>query len=288
MTMERKIGEIFEHSGEWYQCVEGRCKDCYFAEKRYLCKQVITKNFCTSNSIFKKLEKVGEPYEYFIQNIGIIMLQEYILANPSYIWNDDKEIFVRDCFNGRVAIAIKQNQEDMEEKKIELRQEDLTYLISKIRCDILPKYTTYDEITEEITKLFTPVNDAKLSNLESTGKNLKPFDLEAARKGKPVCTREGRKARIICFDLQDPEYDMVALLLGKNGFESICTFNSNGRFNDADGVDKQSKYDLMMLPEKHEGWVNVYKDSVYDTKYKALIGRSVRGYIDTIKIEYYE
>lgn len=30
--------------------------------------------------------------------------------------------------------------------------------------------------------------------------NLKPFDLEAAKAGKPVCTRDGRKARIICFD----------------------------------------------------------------------------------------
>ena len=30
--------------------------------------------------------------------------------------------------------------------------------------------------------------------------NLRPFDLEAAKAGKPVCTRDGRKARIICFD----------------------------------------------------------------------------------------
>lgn len=30
--------------------------------------------------------------------------------------------------------------------------------------------------------------------------NLKEFDLEAAKAGKPVCTRDGRKARIICFD----------------------------------------------------------------------------------------
>ena len=29
--MERKIGEIFEYNGEWYQCVEsqdGSCKHC--------------------------------------------------------------------------------------------------------------------------------------------------------------------------------------------------------------------------------------------------------------------
>lgn len=28
--MERKIGEIFEYNGEWYQCVEGNsCKKMY-------------------------------------------------------------------------------------------------------------------------------------------------------------------------------------------------------------------------------------------------------------------
>ena len=44
-----------------------------------------------------------------------------------------------------------------------------------------------------------------------------------------------------------------------------------------------------MLPEKKEGWVNVYKDSVYDTKDEALIGRSeIRDYIDTIKISWEE
>ena len=62
MTMERKIGEIKQVNGEWCQCIEGGCRDCYFSEKRFLCKQFITKNFCTSGIIFKKLEKVGEPY----------------------------------------------------------------------------------------------------------------------------------------------------------------------------------------------------------------------------------
>lgn len=31
--MERKIGEIFEFGGEWYQCIEGRRIDCYFQRK---------------------------------------------------------------------------------------------------------------------------------------------------------------------------------------------------------------------------------------------------------------
>lgn len=35
--MERKIGEIFKHGDEWYQCVEGNyCKSCGFTNPMFL------------------------------------------------------------------------------------------------------------------------------------------------------------------------------------------------------------------------------------------------------------
>lgn len=85
--MERKIGEIFEIGGEWYQVVECS-KDNYPCIGCYGCKGVggarINGGECNGNArkdnkfvIFKKLEKVGEPYGYYIQGIGIIMVQEY-------------------------------------------------------------------------------------------------------------------------------------------------------------------------------------------------------------------
>ena len=37
-------------------------------------------------------------------------------------------------------------------------------------------------------------------DMEENKLNLKPFDIQKAREGKPVCTRDGRKARIICFN----------------------------------------------------------------------------------------
>ena len=41
----------------------------------------------------------------------------------------------------------------------------------------------------------------------------KPFDLEQAKAGKPVCTRDGRKARIICFDTKTlGDYPIIALV----------------------------------------------------------------------------
>lgn len=69
--MERKIGEIFEHNGEWYQCVGtddyNCCKHCDFHNKEYdLCNDdspqcLDYKRDDGKNVIFKKLEKVGEP-----------------------------------------------------------------------------------------------------------------------------------------------------------------------------------------------------------------------------------
>ena len=73
--MERKNGEIFEYKGEWYQCVEGyHCYDCDFRHENGTC--IIYANYPESqmgncnadyrtdnqNVVFKKLEKVGEPY----------------------------------------------------------------------------------------------------------------------------------------------------------------------------------------------------------------------------------
>ena len=132
-------------------------------------------------------------------------------------------------------------------------------------------------------------NNAKHSNSEKIGKNLKEFDLEAAKSGKPVCTRDGRKARIICFDRisGDDYYKIVACVTVFDGdFEEVLFYGIDGYIVDSQNPKDE---DLMMLPEKKEGWVNVYTDSIYDTKKEALAGKSeCRRYIDTIKISWEE
>ena len=131
--------------------------------------------------------------------------------------------------------------------------------------------------------------------MEEKKLNLKEFDLEAAKAGKPVCTKDGRKARIICFD-RNWEYPIVALIECENGEEMIsaCDKDGKARIYETQGTD------LMMLPEKKEGWVNVYKSynvgkkipcmaSIYPTKEEAKKS-SVVGfdYVDTVKIEWEE
>lgn len=41
---------------------------------------------------------------------------------------------------------------------------------------------------------------------------MKPFNLEEAKAGKPVCTRDGRKVNILRFDLNNP-YPIIAVHL---------------------------------------------------------------------------
>ena len=242
--MERKIGEIFEFGGEWYQCVEGNCAYCSIQDEA--CEQRIINDVCRLNRIFKKLEKAGEPIEF----ARGLYFQRYQLADLTAFYEGDTRLFFNAPTKTLVYIEIK-TKEDMEEK-----------------------------------------NNAKHSNSEKIGKNLKEFDLEAAKSGKPVCTRDGHKARIICFDYngETGDYPIVALVhynKGNKCYERVLKYTSDGLFNKYG--DCQHDDDLMMLPEKKEGWVNVYKDSVYDTKDDALIGRSeIRGYIDTIKISWEE
>ena len=76
--MERKIGEIFEYNGEWYQTVEAPidehscngCQGCKGTGGPHIFGGECNGNVRKDNKfvIFKKLEKVGEPYRpYYIQ-----------------------------------------------------------------------------------------------------------------------------------------------------------------------------------------------------------------------------
>ena len=217
--MERKIGEIFEYNGEWYQCVKQPkefddtvCNLCAMSKIKGCEIDECSGQYRTDREsvIFKKLEKVGNPYEYMDR-----FYQKYRLFFP---------------INETVNLEIKQKQEDMEENKL----------------------------------------------------NLKPFDLEAAKLGKPVCTRDGRKARIICFD-RDWDMHIVALVTDPLG-ESVHYYLSNGRVD----FDKQNDEDLMMLPEKKEGWVLIKKRDIYETEEQAknvLLGSRIGAMIRKIEWE---
>ena len=86
---------------------------------------------------------------------------------------------------------------------------------------------------------------------------MKPFDLEAAKAGKPVCTRDGKKARILCTDLNAGKYTVVAAVDFDNNREFLETFTEEGYYLDSN---TEHEYDLMMPTERKKGWINIYHD----------------------------
>lgn len=125
---------------------------------------------------------------------------------------------------------------------------------------------------------------------------MKPFDLEEAKQGKPVCTRDGGRARIICFDRKSDMYPIVALIDGRF-CESMYTYTNKGECD----VNGSRDFDLFMAPAKRRGWINVYKKDItnnisdrasgyiFSAKNEALgaVGNNLE-HIDTIEIEWEE
>ena len=118
--------------------------------------------------------------------------------------------------------------------------------------------------------------------------NLKEYLENPSRK---IVTRDGRNARIICTDKKGV-CPIVALIERSDGvIEETIIYKENGEVFGT----TTTKYDLFFAPEKHEGWVNVYKDGdhfyssmdIFRTKEKAE-ALSCRSCIATVKIEWEE
>ena len=127
--------------------------------------------------------------------------------------------------------------------------------------------------------------DMEKKNMETS--NLKPFNLEAAKAGKPVCTRDGRKVRIICFDGKG-DNPIIALVEAKGNKDALIEKVERYFINGHSVFEvRETNDDLMMLPEKKERWINVYKERCYETKEEAI--RHIAPgthYIDTIRVEW--
>lgn len=101
---------------------------------------------------------------------------------------------------------------------------------------------------------------------------MKNFDLEKAKAGHPVCTRDGKEVRILCFDKKG-RFPVVALVKDGDN-EDAFSYDDTGRYID-DG--KEYPYDLFMKTVKQEKWINIYDSnrhlftggSLYDSKKEA-------------------
>ena len=244
--MEHKIGEIFEYNGEWYQCVEGNdCANCVFID------------YCKSHSKEERDSAIGLCVS-FDRNDGMHVIFEK-LEKVGEPYEFDGHLF--QSYRTFEVPIFTENYATVRELGNN----------SKISIEIKQNKEDMEE------------NNAKHSNSESIGRNLKPFDLEAARSGKPVCTRDGRKARIVCFDAKGDK-PIISLVEAKGNKDALIEEVERYFINGHPVFEvRETNNDLMMLPEKKEGWVNIYYDGgTYYSKYIYKTEKEATGQADTI------
>lgn len=128
--------------------------------------------------------------------------------------------------------------------------------------------------------------------MEEKELNLKPFNLEDAKLGKPICTRDGKEVRVVCFNRKCEVYPILALVTNDVGKEIIGTYTIDGLYQ----PDKEGFLDLMMASEERVGYINIYRDferrlsseMIYPTIDEAVKNKVEKNYIGTIKIKWKE
>ena len=353
--MERKLGEIQQINGKWYQLVKAdknnSCNGCsFFLSDNGKDCIIRCRNY---GLIYKKLKIDGVPYSRDGKTY-----QTYIVPYIPYFYNG--EYYVCQAFDSRYFIAeinkedMKENEENKYDGKMDKeciplcdalnslpdvettesccghckdrfriffncidtyslsvivrsfdRRYSGTHLEWKIELTTIDnggynyflhsveKYDDFQSMNEDISQLVENIelwssekykkyfNDGiNKTSVDEQNLSLKPFNLEEAKQGKPVCTKDGRKARIICFDAKGT-FPIIALIDEKVE-EFVLSYTADGKYSGEIAICNK---DLMMLPEKKEGWVNVYKERIYSTKEEA-IDATYDGatYVDTVKV----
>ena len=124
---------------------------------------------------------------------------------------------------------------------------------------------------------------------------MKQFNLQEylANPNRQVVTRDGSKARIVCTDFNNPDFPVVGEIKGHKWPLSFAT-------NGTSIKGRQLCSDLFFAPEKHEAWINLFRDCctgvnypgcrLFNTKKEAKQNLAIEDdrYIATIKIEWEE
>lgn len=97
---------------------------------------------------------------------------------------------------------------------------------------------------------------------------MKQFSIEEylADPSRKVVTRDGRDVRIVCTDFDNPNFPVIGEVKGS---EWPYNFTKKGIYNRFEEGDS----DLFFAPEKHEGWVNIYKAGVQKETLGCLVTR---------------
>ena len=120
---------------------------------------------------------------------------------------------------------------------------------------------------------------------------MKPFNIEEylANPNRKVVTRDGRDVKIICTNFLSNKN--VIAEIEKDGYS--LSYDENGRNNNF-----STPCDLFFAPEKHEGWLNIYRGesgfylrgNPYKSKEEAdeVAKANYKTFCITVKIEWEE
>ena len=86
---------------------------------------------------------------------------------------------------------------------------------------------------------------------------MKPFDLEAAKRGEPIVSRDGREVKFVAHVPEANAGHRLVVLCD----EVIYSHYVDGRYH-RDAVD-ESSVDLFMATKKFSVWVNLYSDGYW-------------------------
>lgn len=100
-------------------------------------------------------------------------------------------------------------------------------------------------------------DERKYMESEKSIANTLPFDVEQAKQGKSVCTKDGRPVRILCYD-RDDALPIVALIRQWNGEQSVATYTMEGVAGTGNNNDS-----LVIIGVERKGYVAVLKDMPY-------------------------
>ena len=122
---------------------------------------------------------------------------------------------------------------------------------------------------------------------------MRPFNLEEYLQNplKKIVTRDGRSVRIVCTDKKGSNPILALVTRHDSIAEDIYLYTENGELSEGNST----KSSLFFAPEKHERWVNLYKedDNIYasmdtfKTKEEAEV-LSCSSCIATVKVEWEE
>ena len=236
---------------------------------------------------------IEEQQGVYIPLINKVLLKDNV---PEMSYNDYMD-YAKEC---SVQIATKE-----ELLQMYLQKEEINIILKEHNGDLLDgwfgsssEHNSYSEWFVNFGSgycFFTGKSNSYLSRAvvalkeqTKTKENMKQFSLEEYLKNpnRKIVTRNGLNVRILCTD-RNSIYPIVALI-GNNC--DINTYLENGK-NSSNLIN----LDLFFAPEKHEGWVNVYRTpnglpctttNVYATKEEAEeYGCSM---VATCKIEWEE